>query len=38
MALVTATDANRQVLVGVDGWDECFDAQSSRFVKWDIAP
>ena len=38
MGLESATDTNRQVLVEADGWDECFDAKSSRFVKWDIAP
>ena len=38
MGVETATDTNRQVLVEADGWDECFDAHSSRYVRWDIAP
>lgn len=38
MASVTATDVNRQVLVSVDGRDECFEAKSSRYVRLEIAP
>lgn len=33
-----ATDANRQTLIDADGHDECFDAKSSRYVKWEIVP
>jgi len=36
VGLVTASDVNRQTLISVDGQQQCFDAKSSRYVKWEI--